>query len=141
MKTGEVANGVKFDKGMHEVQKRYAAHGYLAARLRPQPEFDEANRRVTYNILVKEGPQYRMGNLIINGLSEAEARSLQALWKLRLGDVYNDDYLSTFFVRDARLELAHIMSQRKPGFGPTTRTTPNHDTLTADVTIEFKSVP
>ncbi len=141
MKTGEIANGVKFDKGLHEVRKRYAAHGYLAANLKPKPEFDEPNRRVTYNILVKEGPQYRMGNLTIKGLSDAEARSLQALWKLRPGDVYNDDYLQTFFMRDARLELARIMSQRKPGFQPTIQTTPNEDTLTADVTIEFKSVP
>jgi len=141
MKSGEVANSVKFDKGLHEIGKRYAAHGYFEVELRPQPEFDEAQRRVAYNILIKEGPQYRMGNLIIKGLSEAEASSLQAAWKLRPGDFYDGKYFDVFFKRDARLELGSIMSQRKPGFQTVTTLTPHHDTLTVDVTIEIKSVP
>jgi outer membrane protein insertion porin family len=141
MKPGDLANGVKFKKGLHEAEKIYGAHGYLEASLKAQPAFDDENRRVDYTIAVKEGPQYRMGTLTITGVTEAEAQSLQGAWKLRSGDIFDESYFSRFFIQDARQEMQRIMSRRKAGFQPNVKTTPHRETLTADVTLEFKAVP
>jgi len=81
MKSGEVANGIKFDKGIAAVSKAYARKGYLEAFVHPQPDFDDAARKVSYRLDIKEGPQYHMGNLIIAGFSENLGNYLRGKWK------------------------------------------------------------
>lgn len=143
MKQGEIANGLKLDKRLREVGKKYGHLGHLDVSLAPQPEFDDTASRVTYTILVKEGPQYRMGKLIIKGLSEADAKSLEQRWKLKSGEVFDSRYFDRFFNNDAREEFQRILSARKAqGKGmPQIRhdVAPNRQTLIADVTLEFKN--
>jgi outer membrane protein insertion porin family len=143
MKQGEIANGVKFDKGLVEVEKRYGRTGHLDVRLGEQPEFDDTASRVTYKIVVKEGPQYRMGKLTIKGLSEADSQSLEQRWKLKSGEVFDSSYFDRFFKTDAREEMQKIiLARRAQGKGPPQvrdETIPNRQTLTADVTVEFKN--
>ncbi|MDQ5844300.1 MAG: hypothetical protein M3539_03310 [Acidobacteriota bacterium] len=142
MKNGEVANGIKVDKGLLEVAKTYGHSGHLEAASKPVPEFDDAASLVTYRIEVREGPQYKMGNLVIKGVSEAEAKALQDKWKLKTGEVFNSAYLENFIKTDAREELRRIFLARQ-AVGKTppridNDTKANRQTLTADVTIEFK---
>src|ERR1700730_9316338 len=143
MKQGEIANGVKFDKGLREVGGKYGQSGYLGVKLGAQPEFDDTASRVTYKILVKEGPQYRMGRLTIKGLSDADAKSLEQRWKLKSGEVFNSSYFDQFFKTDAREEIQRILALRqaqskgRPQIGR--EIVPNRQTLTADVTLEFKN--
>ena len=143
MKQGEIANGVKFDKGLHEVGRRYGQTGHLDVRLGAQPEFAESASRVSYKIAVKEGPQYRMGKLTIKGLSAADAKSLEQSWKLKSGEVFDSSYFDRFFKTDARDEIQRIITAReaqgkgRPQIG--NEVVPNRQTLTADVTLEFKN--
>ena len=143
MKNGDLANGVKIDKGLFQVGRRYGNTGHLDVSLAEQPVFDEAASRVSYKIVVKEGPQYRMGKLIIKGLSEADAQSLQQKWQLKSGEVFDSSYFERFLKTDARDEIQKIIAARQaagkaqPQIG--NETNPNRQTLTADVTIEFKS--
>jgi outer membrane protein insertion porin family len=143
MKSGEVANGARIDKGLHEVSRKYGNTGRLDASFGMQPEFDDKISQVTFKIAVKEGPQYRMGNLIIKGLTDDDAKSLQERWKLKSGDVFDGSYFERFFKTDARDEIQRISSERqaarKSPLGTTQEVTPNRKTLTADVTIEFKN--
>jgi outer membrane protein assembly factor BamA len=143
MKTGELANGVKIDKRLLEVSKRYGRTGHLDLSLNAQPEFDDSASRVIYKIVVKEGPQYRMGRLIIKGLNEAETESLEQRWKLKSGDMFDTSYVERFLTKDARDEMERIISARRAsGKGPPEikdTLIPNRETLTADVTIEFKN--
>src|SRR4030095_11820986 len=85
MKEGNVANGLKFDKGIMAIVKAYCRKGYLDARVRPTPEFDDGAKKVTYKIEVSEGPQYRMGSLLFKGLAERDAKALRSSWTLRRG--------------------------------------------------------
>ena len=143
MKKGEVANGVKIDKGLREVSKKYGHTGHLYVRLEVKPAFDEPASRVTFKMSVKEGPQYRMGKLTIKGLNEADAKALEQKWKLKSGEIFDSSYFERFFKTDAREEMQRIFSARQAaGKGPPQikdDTTPNPQTLTADVTIEFKN--
>jgi outer membrane protein insertion porin family len=143
MKNGELANGVKIDKGLHEVRRKYSHTGRLDVSFGMQPEFDDKASQVTFKIAVKEGPQYRMGKLTIKGLTDADAKSLQESWKLKSGDVFDGAYFERFLKSDAREEIQRIFSERqaarKSPLGTTQEVTPNRQTLTADVTIEFKN--
>lgn len=142
MKNGEVANGAKFEKGLNELAKRYGKTGHLEASFNPTPEFDEPAKRVTYKIVVKEGPQYRMGKLTIKGLTVADSRPFEEKWKLKRGDVFDTSYSARFLKDDVRDELRGVFAawqaqgKRPPEIN--VELTPNRETLTADVTVEFK---
>jgi outer membrane protein assembly factor BamA len=141
MKNGDVANDVKIDKGIHEVSRRYGHTGHLDAKVDAEPELNDSTNRLSYKMIVKEGPQYKMGKLTIKGLDEADANSLQDKWKLRNGQVFDTSYMDRFFRTDAREPLARIMfarqAQRKGE--PEIKFTRNQLNLNADVTIEFKN--
>src|SRR6185295_6027853 len=96
-KEGNVANGLKFDKGITDILKAYGRQGYLDARVRPTPEFDDSSKRVTYKIEIGEGSQYRMGSLVFKGLIERDAKALRDSWKLRRGEIFDQGYLDDFF--------------------------------------------
>ena len=133
MKQGEVADGVKIDSGLDTVRGAYGKKGFIVARLLPAPAFDDAGRRVTYRIKVNEGAQFRMGNLIITGLSEGDARRLKEKWKLQPGDVYDASYLNEF--------LKKVMREDRSAFGSKKMTTslkPDRQKLTVDVSLDFK---
>jgi outer membrane protein assembly factor BamA len=135
MKTSELANGLKIDKGINEAGEVYLKQGYLGLKIKPEPVFDDATNRVTYRISLEEGPQYRMGTLTISGLSESEIKRLNARWKLKLGDVYDGTYLKEFLKKDLRDEL------RASGSTPKkidTSVQADREKLTVDVVIAFK---
>ena len=105
MKSGERANGVRIDKGLEAAREAYGRKGYLAAKIMPEPAFDDTARRVLYRLNIQEGAQYRMGILTIIGLPENVAAQLREKWKLKTGDVYDASYLKEFM----KQQLAQIM--------------------------------
>ena len=141
MKNGDVANSVKIDKGMIDVRRRYGHTGHLDARVDAEPELNDSTNRLSYKIVVKEGPQYKMGKLTIKGLDEVDANSLEERWKLRNGEVFDTSYTDRFFRIDAREQMARIMSARQAQRKgpPEIKFTPNRLNLNADVIIEFKN--
>ena len=142
MKSGEIANGIKFDDGVGAVRKGYGRKGYLEALVRPQPDFDDAARRVTYRLDIKEGPQYRMGNLIIKGFSENLGNYLRGKWEMKRDDVYDEGYADEFFKKDFPEVMRKVVEERQEQGRPapkkvSTSGHPNRDTLTVDVTFEL----
>jgi outer membrane protein insertion porin family len=134
MKTGELADGLKIDKSLMAVAKAYGRRGYLFLSLKPDVEFADANRRVTYRINIKEGEQFRMGALNITGLPAADVNRLKAIWKLQPGEVY-DAYYSDEFMKKA-MPLIWRPGLKHPQIDFSVK--PDRQKLTADVTINFK---
>jgi outer membrane protein assembly factor BamA len=134
MKPGEVANEVKIERSLHEVQRAYGRKGYIAASVRPSQQFDDAARRVAYRFEVREGPQYRMGSLVVEGLPEADAARVRALWQLNPGEVFNADYPGLFAQRAA----AALVRPGGPALSVGVNMRPDAKTQTADVTITFR---
>jgi outer membrane protein assembly factor BamA len=110
MKNGELANGLKIDKGLLSVQEAYGKQGYLTARIKDTPVFEDASQSVTYQIGIEEGPQYHMGMLTITGLSEDRTNELKRKWKLQPGSVYDDSYIHEFIKKDFVLDASEIGS-------------------------------
>ena len=139
MKAGELANGLKIDKGLEAAHKAYENRGYLTARLKAAPVFEDPGQRVTYHVEIKEGPQYRMGMLTMTGLPESTIERLKERWSLHAGDVYNAYYLAEFLKKEVPKEITAEM--RENGSAPKSidsRVKPDPQRLIVDVTINFK---
>lgn len=141
MKAGEVANGLKFDEGLAAVSMLYGRKGYLELSVKPTAVFDDPASKVAFRIEVKEGPQYRMGNLIVKGLPDNHTNYLRGKWEMLKGDVYDAAYAKDFFknaFRDVYRKIAEErQAQGKPGPEVATSERPNRTELTVDVTFEF----
>jgi outer membrane protein assembly factor BamA len=142
MKTGELANGLKLDKGIAAVSKAYGPKGYMGASVRAEPEFDDSARKVSYRLIVKEGPQYHMGNLVITGFSQNLGNYLRGKWELKGGEVYDSGYAENFFQKEFPDVLRKVMEERQEQgkLAPkkiNTATRANIETLTVDVTFEI----
>lgn len=105
LKQGDVADSMKIDGGWVDVNRVYGKKGYLNVRLKPEPVFDDARQLVTYQVAVTEGPQYRMGQVTIAGLSEDEAGRIKGAWGLKAGEVFDTSYFSVFRNKIARERL------------------------------------
>lgn len=139
MKTGELANGLKFDKGLAAVTKAYGRKGYIDVRFIEQPEFDDAAKRVTYKIAVKEGPQYRMGTLTLKGFPPDTEKLFRAKWTMNPGDVFDDGYLEEFMKTSMNEVLKRLatdnLSLGRPLPSFETQQKPKKETLTVDLTV------
>jgi outer membrane protein assembly factor BamA len=143
MKSGELANGLKIDAGVRAVEKVYGKKGFLRARTRSEPTFDDTNRRVAYRMAITEGPQFHMGTLKITGLNDDVILNLRHRWQLREGDVYDDTYLEQFSKKDVREVLDSALREGKipPGskLKMDSSVNLNSQALTVDVQLNFKS--
>jgi len=139
MKAREVADGLRLDRGLAAVRRALGRKGRLGAGVEAVPAFDEENRRVSYRIRVTEGPEYRMGQLYINGLSEQDSNNLRGRWRLLHGEIFDEGYLQEF-VKNSLPEFAkHLASEGRALKSQklTTSTRPDREKLTVDVTLSF----
>jgi outer membrane protein assembly factor BamA len=143
MRAREVANAVKIANGLARVRRAYGRKGYLGVSIRPEPEFDDSARAVSYRFRVEEGAQYRMGELTLTGLDEATLNNLRGRWRLLHREVYDEGYVDEFvkksvpeFQKDA-LRAGYPV----PNLKVQSRVTPDHEKHTVDVALDFKSEP
>lgn len=127
MKTGELANGLKLDAGLESVRAQYQKRGFIDVKLKVEPTLDDTSRQAGYNIAVGEGDQYRMGKLILKGLSEKEAGSLIKRWKIAEGEIYDATYINQYIEKE-------LPVNKKPASAQLKR---NRQNGTVDVEISF----
>jgi outer membrane protein insertion porin family len=142
MKSGDVADGLKIDKGMQSAAKAFGHKGHVAARIKPSPDFDETNHRVTFKLNVDEGPEYHMGNLTILGLAEDDAARVKEDWILPPGAFYDAAYVEDF-MKKGLLDVLRPLFAARGGVGwPPAKIgiseKPDRQKLTVDVTITIK---
>jgi len=141
MTAGQPANGIKIDKIPSLVKTAYGRKGFLAVRARTQPVFDDAAQAVSYKIDIVEGPQYRMGKLILKGFPPDASKTIEEKWKLKASDVFDESYVHEFTNKSLREILRPLYferrAQNKPAPNVKSSTSPNKTTLTVDVVFEL----
>jgi outer membrane protein assembly factor BamA len=99
LKFGDSADGMKIAAAWQTVIDAYARLGFLDANINPVPQFDGFSNRVAYAVTITEGPQYRMGNLVLTGLSMQSEQRIRAAWKIPAGATFDksmyDDFLES----------------------------------------------
>ncbi len=97
LKPGEPADGMKLEAFWDGVRDEYTRRGYLDVNVTATPQFDDNAKRVTYTVTITEGPQYRMGKLVLTGLSIEGERRIRAAWGIAEGAVFNKDIYEQFY--------------------------------------------
>ena len=138
VKPGDLANGMQLAGNWEQVELEYEHRGFLDVKVTPAAQFDEAGATVSYNVKIVEGPVYRMGELVITGLSVDSERIVRNSWRLKPGQVLDKTYLEDIFSKLEKPTVA-IFGERPVHYekmGHFLRTNPaNHVT---DVLIDFQ---
>jgi outer membrane protein assembly factor BamA len=99
LRAGDLADLMKLEGAWDRVRAMYLRLGYLDVSLTTVSQFDDAAKRVALTTTITEGPQYRMGNLVITGLSIEGERRIRDAWKIPLGSLFDaaafDQFLDT----------------------------------------------
>jgi hypothetical protein len=138
MKSGDVADGMKIETDWQDIQAEYARHGYLDMKLKAQEKFDEATHQISYHVDIVEGQQYRMGEMVITGLSVEAEKRLRRNWQIAAGDIFNNGYyegLARELVKPTDSVFGELPVHYEI-FGHWLR--PNTEQHTVDVLFDFK---
>jgi outer membrane protein assembly factor BamA len=138
MQPGQIADGMKLEAGWQRIRDEYARRGYLDAQVEPEPLFDEATQAVRYRVTVTEGPQYRLGQLVITGLSVRAEQIVSEAWKIPPGAVldrlYFDQFLETLRNRKREIFGDYVVHYQEVG----SYLRKNEAARTVDVLLDFK---
>src|SRR5207249_10716778 len=80
LKPGEVADGMAIENGWDRVREEYGHRGHLDAKLNAVAHYDESAHTVSYTVNTHEGPAYRMGAMVLTGLSPTAEKRLHESW-------------------------------------------------------------
>lgn len=131
---GQPADGLKIAAAWDRVRAEYGKDGYLDVRIEPVEDFDDSRALATYQVNVSEGPQYRMGDLVLTGVSLAADRRIRAAWKIPKGAVFDRSYYDEFLATGAKDALKGL-PVHVDKIGDFLRTDPK--TATVDVLLDF----
>ena len=138
LKPRDLADGMRLAAGWQQVELEYGHRGYLDAKVSPVPQFDDANGTVRYDVKIVEGPQYRMGELVITGLSVDAERALRNTWRLAPGQIFDKTYLDSMLAKLEKPTVAVFgeMPVHYQKMGNWLR--PNPQNRVIDVLIDFQ---
>jgi outer membrane protein insertion porin family len=95
-KIGEPVNSLELEGDFSTLQHVYGIRGYMAAEIKTHRDIADKALSAKYQITIKEGDVYTMGDLEIHGLDSPTTARMQTAWALRTGDTYNADYPQQF---------------------------------------------
>lgn len=102
IKSGDRADGTKIDKAPQMISALYGKRGYLMVKMSAKPLIDDSNRRISYQYNITDGPQFKMGELVLLGFADAEVERLKERWKILPGEIFDSSYPKTFFDKNLR---------------------------------------
>ena len=135
---GDLADGMRLAADWQQVELEYGHRGYLDVKVSPTPRFADASATVTYTVNITEGPQYRMGELVITGLSVDAERIVRNSWRLMPGQVFDKTYFDEMLSKLEKPTVA-IFGERPVHYekmGHWLR--PNPQNHVVDVLIDFQ---
>jgi outer membrane protein assembly factor BamA len=138
LKPGEIADGMKIEAQWEKIESYYGQHGYLDMKLSAEPQFDETAHQISYRVGITEGPQYRMGDMVITGLSVDAEKRLRQAWQIAPGQVFDDGYyeLHVKILSKPSREIFGDLPVHYNEFGHLLR--PDTSRHTVDVLLDFK---
>lgn len=138
LKSGVVADGMKIEQAWQDIEAEYGRHGYLDMKLDAQPQYDDASHQISYRVTIAEGAQYRMGDMVITGLSVDAENRLRQSWQIAPGQIFNSGYYESNVKMLAKpnRDIFGELPVHYNEFGHWLR--PNASRHTVDVLLDFK---
>ena len=94
---GDVAEAQRLNDEWAYIARQYKNHGYMKVNVDAEPDFDRDKGAVTYTVTAQPGPQYTMGNLTIENVSDELRAMMLKAWKMPAGSVFNEGAILGFF--------------------------------------------
>ena len=138
LKPGDVADSAKIEAVWQKIEAEYGRQGYLEMKLNAEPQVNDALHEISYRARITEGSQYRMGQIIITGLSVDAEKRLRQAWQIGPGQVFDDGYYEShmqILVKPSR-DIFGALPVHYNEFGHLLR--PNPSAHTVDVLLDFK---
>lgn len=138
IKNGDPVDGMKVEALWQTIESAYSSHGYLDVKIDPVAQFDDDAHKVSYRVTIVEGPQYRMGEMVVTGLSLDAEKKLRQAWLIAPGQVFDDSYFEKISKELAKpsVEIFGEMPIHYTEFGHWLRPDPQKHTV--DVLLDFK---
>jgi outer membrane protein assembly factor BamA len=138
LKSGDVADGIKIEDQWQRIESEYGRRGYLDMKLTAEPQFDDTTHQISYRVSISEGPQYRMGDMVITGLSPDAEKRLRQAWQIAPGQIFDDGYyeLHMRILSKPSRDIFGDLPVHYNEFGHLLR--PNTSRHTVDVLLDFK---
>ncbi len=83
-----------FAQDLRRVEQRYMDRGYLQVEL-SEPRVDPLEDGLVVTVEIREGEQYRVGNILVEGDETADVEALREGLRLQEGEIFNRSYLTT----------------------------------------------
>jgi hypothetical protein len=138
LKPGDLADGTKTENMWREIELEYKRRGYLDMKLDADSQLDDGAHQVSYRVKLTEGAQYRMGEMIITGLSLDAEKRLRQIWRIAPGQVFDETYYEshvTLFAKPTR-DVFGDLPVHYNEFGHLLR--PDTSRHVVDVLLDFK---
>jgi outer membrane protein assembly factor BamA len=129
-KTGAVVDAVQLRKDVDGLRQFYSTHGFLKAEIEFQLLMGVNPPIANYEFTVTEGPQYRLGSVRIEGVTDRLRDQLRDNWKLREAEPYDPTYVNRYLKENERLIGA--------GYKVLVEPTVDEKNKIVDVTIKFE---
>ncbi len=138
LKPGDVADGMKIESLWQKIESYYGQRGYLDMKLNSGPQFDDAAHQISYRVSISEGPQYRMGVMVITGLSVDAEKRLRQAWQIAPGQIFDDGYYESHvkILSKPSRDIFGDLPVHYNEFGHLLR--PDANRHTVDVLLDFK---
>jgi len=93
---GDIARRKLAEESWDAVRPALARYGFLTAATVATPQFDDKTAAVHFNVLIQEGPQFRMGELRVDDPSERVVQIITSAWPLERGQIFDLDAAKEF---------------------------------------------
>jgi outer membrane protein assembly factor BamA len=130
LKDGEVYNREKFYAGLNAVARAFHERGFVELTSNVEMDSDDTNQTVAIFIELKEGQQYRWGNIQVIGLDPKLDALLMS--KLKAGSLANPRLIEDFYRDNKSLLPAGVRPQ-------SVKWQYDAEHATADLTFDFRS--
>lgn len=125
----ETVNMKSVDEGTDKIEHALKRRGYLSARSVTERKINDAAKTVALTVEVDPGPQYKMGQLTIEGLDIQTEPHIRKLWALKPNQPFDVDYPDLFVA-----EMPNVLDN----LGKTrAAVNPDPGTLKVDVVVIF----
>jgi len=138
IKPGDVADGMKIEALWRKIESEYGRRGYLDMKLTTEPLFDDTAHQISYRVSISEGQQYRMGDMVITGLSVDAEKRLRQAWQIAPGQIFDNGYyeLHLKILEKPSRDIFGELPVHYNRFGHLLRPDASHHTV--DVLLDFK---
>jgi outer membrane protein assembly factor BamA len=99
LKVGDVADGMALEAGWDHVREEYAHRGYLDAKIDPVAAYDDQAHTIAHTVHVQEGKPYRLGAIVITGLSPTAEKRLREAWPIPAGEIFDKTLFEEFLTK------------------------------------------